>query len=481
MITSVAYRPSRIGTPYNPIIWSVLSDKIAQPDFQYVIDVYINGVNITRISQRPNPAGYGVWDVSAIVQKYCNVSSFTQGELEAGTGVWFNDNSGASCHVYCKVGERYGLSTNNQIYNGVADVIGAPAYSVYSAYSGLTTEVTVLSASLQDHPNLWTMQQPSTNGVWKTDPFKNNIHREWSGGLAYPLSNDYSLERDVFSFDRGILSWINYSPGSGNGLIFGFRYRVYNPAGTLMSTTNVPLTIVNGMGPKALCSTVVTGQPIARYDLVHVVYAPSQLATLTGQPIVDGWSIVIQGHTYSSYGSCTFGSAITQPITINVVPYCQLLYPRVRVSWLNEWASRDYYNFTQFAEKTINTTQEQYSQYQMNWSSNVPVPQLGSSYPPFSTLPTQGGDKVFNKTVDTSWKVTTDWLSQSDVNLLEGLQRSPQVIAYIYDANNTIENYFPYSCKVKNTSYANKLVKQNKLTQVTMELDLNSMQAIQNT
>lgn len=480
MITSVAYRPSRIGTPYNPIIWSVLSDKITQVDFQYVIDVYINGVNITRISQRPNPAGYGEWDVSAIVEKYCDVSNFTQGELEAGSGVWFNDNAGASCHVYCKVGERYGIN-GGQIYNGVANVLGAPAFNVYSAHAGFTTEVTVLSASLQDHPNLWTMQQPSTNGVWKTDPFKGGIHREWSGGLAYPLSNDYSLERNLYSFDRGILSWINYSPGSGNGLIFGFRYRVYNPAGTLVTTIDRPLTIANGMGPKALCSTVVTGQPIAQYDLVHVITSPAQLATLTGQSITDGWSVIIQGHTFNNYGACTFGAAITQPITINVIPYCELLYPRVRVSWLNEWASRDYYNFTEFAEKTITTEQEQYSQYQVNWSSNVPVPQLNSSYPPFSTLPTQGGDKVFNKTATTSWQVSTDWLTQSQVDLLEGLQRSPQVIAYIYDGNNSIQNFFPYSCKVKNTSYANKLVKQNKLTQVTFDLDLNSTQALQNT
>ena len=478
MITSVTYKPSRICGAYNPIIWTVASDKVTQIDFQYVIDVYINGTYVTRITQRPNPDGYGMWDVSAIVQAYTKVSSFTQGELETPNTQWFHDNNEASCHVYCKVGERYG--SYNILYNGVTDTPGPPAYAVYSAYPSTNLEVVVLAASLNDHENLWTMQQPSTNGVWKNDPFLNGLAREWSGGLAYPLSNDYSLTRNVYSFDKGTLSWINYSPGSGNGLIYGFRYRVYNASGTLVQTTDVPLTTGNGMGPKTLCSTVYNIQPAAQYDLVHVNYSPSILAARTGQAITDGWSVIIQGHTYDNYGACTFGAAITQPITINVQEYCQQLYPRVRVSWLNEWGGRDYYNFTMYAVKTLNTKSEQYTQNQMNWSGNVPVPQLSSSYPPFGTLPTKGGDKIFNKTATNTWRVQTDWLTQDEVELLEGLQKSPMVIAYIYDGS-TIANSFPYSCKVKGENYEVKLVKQNKLTQATFDLDLNITQSLQNT
>jgi hypothetical protein len=212
---------------------------------------------------------------------------------------------------------------------------------------------------------------------------------------------------------------------------------------------------------------------------VHVVYSPTQLATLLSQALAVGWKVIIQGHTYSNYSTCTLGSAITQPITVNIKEYCEPLYPRVRVSWLNEWGGRDYYNFTMFAEKITSTEESTYTQNQVNWSGAVPVPQLTSTYPPMSTLPTQGGDKIFNKTASTSWKVMTDWLSQEEVALLDGLQKSPQVIAYIYDETG-IANYFPFSCKVTGKSYANKLVKQNKLTQVTFDLNLNSVQALQN-
>jgi hypothetical protein len=133
-----------------------------------------------------------------------------------------------------------------------------------------------------------------------------------------------------------------------------------------------------------------------------------------------------------------------------------------------------------YAVKTINTKSEQYTQNQMNWSGSVPVAQLSSSYPPLGTLPTQGGDKIFNKTVTTSWQVQSDWLTQEEVDLLQGLQKSSMVIAYVYNGS-AIANAFPYSCKVKGDNYEVKLVKQQKLTQATFDLDLNITQALQNT
>jgi hypothetical protein len=133
------------------------------------------------------------------------------------------------------------------------------------------------------------------------------------------------------------------------------------------------------------------------------------------------------------------------------------------------------------AEPTNDSSYESYGQNQVNWSSFVPVPQLSSTYPPFKTLPIQGGDKVYNKTVTTKWTVQTDWLSQDQVELLKGCQKSPQVLAYIHDDANPISDAFPYSVTITDKSYTTKLVKQNKLTTVTLTLEVNMPQALQNT
>ena len=75
MITQVTYRPAYLAGAYNPIIWSCFSDKILQPDFKYVFDVYQNGVKILRLKQRPNPSGHGMVDISQIAQGYLQVNN----------------------------------------------------------------------------------------------------------------------------------------------------------------------------------------------------------------------------------------------------------------------------------------------------------------------------------------------------------------------------------------------------------------------
>jgi hypothetical protein len=133
------------------------------------------------------------------------------------------------------------------------------------------------------------------------------------------------------------------------------------------------------------------------------------------------------------------------------------------------------------AEPTNDSSYESYGQNQVAWSNYIPVPQLSSNYPPLGTLPIQGGDKVYNKTVTTKWTVQTDWLSQEQVELLQGCQKSPQVLAYIHDEANPISDAFPYSVTITDKSYTTKLVKQNKLTTVTLTLEVNMPQALQNT
>jgi hypothetical protein len=88
--------------------------------------------------------------------------------------------------------------------------------------------------------------------------------------------------------------------------------------------------------------------------------------------------------------------------------------------------------------------------------------------------------KPFNKTVDTVYKIETDWLTQDQVALLEGLQKSPQVVAYIHDDINTLSDYYGYTAMVSNASYTIKNIRQQKMVQATFDLKLVSTQKIQN-
>ena len=451
MITTIAYKPIWLCTPYNPITWSVLSDKITQPDFQYVIDVYVNGTKINRIKQRPNPAGYGIWDVATIVQPYLKVSKFTQGELESDSSDWFWDNDEASVHVHCLVGEQYG--PNSIIYNGNTNTAGAPAFKCYSAYTnpgaGLTdVPVRAIAGSLENHEWLWNMQDPTSGGIWSSNPFEvdanGNItydHTYFEGGhLAHPLSMDV-LKRDLYQFDKATVTFLNWTPGQGlttantpnKRTIYGFQYTFIAPDGT-PTTFNIVPTTANGFGPRTSCSGSITNQLDNSYDLIHLQMSPERLASLTSLPLGPGWTIRVVGKEIGTLGSCTLGDSVTQTIEYEIKEYCEYLWPRVRLSWLNELGGRDYFNFTELSEKTVSTKEEVYFQDITEWSGSVPIPQLNSGTP-LRTMPMIGGNKIYNKTATNSYKLASDWLNQEQVNLLESLQKSPQVIAYIHKGN----------------------------------------------
>ena len=478
-ITSVAYAPLWLCTAYNPIVWSVLSDNIAEPDFSYVFDVYINGVNTVQIRQRPNPSGHGMVDVSSIVEPYCSVSNFTGGLTETTLSEWFYDNANASAHVYVKAGEQFG----GVIYNGLTNTPGAPAFELNSSYVGLSVPVHAIAGSLGDHENLWAMQDTSGGGIWSSNPFTGDLCYDHGLDLANPLSFD-QLERDMFEFDKGIITWINWTPWSAqqNRTIYGFRYKVYNATGTLVNTTDVPVIAPDGSGPRTACTDVIAPQVAHEFDLIGVVCGPDEIKALTVNPTLGpGWYYEIQGFELSEEAPCAFGEPVTVEIKINVKEYCEYLYPRVRLNWLNALGGRDGFNFIAETEESITTTSATYVQEQLNYSGSVPVQPLNSLYPPTAPLSVRGGNKTYNKAVATSYKLTTDWLTQDQVDLLKDCAMSSQVLLYIHNDTSTIFDYFPYACRVKNASYAVKLVKAYKLYTVTFDVELSSIQKMQNT
>ena len=518
MITQVYYKPSYLQGAYNPIVWSVLSDQILEVDFKYVFDVYIDGVFQTRLKQRANPAGAGMIDVGTLVQGYLVAGPpngpWTQGEttIDPTVGHAYQDNGTLSIHVFLKVGEEYAdVNGNLAIYNGVTDVVGEPAYALYSgntAYPSGLLPVHVWPSSVEYQLQQWGMSnQTAYSGAYGKNPIDGKNY-DW--GNAYYIYADKASalnhtglttvnaeeiqEYNMYPFDRMVLSYINYSPYTNDDnlhSIYGFKYVFKNSAGATAASINLPVYVASGSGPRTTCSTnIVTKQLLSKYDIIHVLAGPDQVADLvqywdpgpTAYVPVAGDTLEIQGFTNQNNDpiDCTFGAAITKKVKINITEYCSnTLYPRVRLSWLNDLGGRDYLNFTMFLEKEVSTTNDSYTQEQINWSLTTPVP-VGVLNPS-EYLMLQGGTKVYNKMANTSWSIQSDWLLQDEVDLLEGLQKSPQVFAYIHEDGNDFSDYTPYPVTITGNSYKVKNVKQVKLVQGEFTIALTIPQKLQNT
>jgi hypothetical protein len=182
----------------------------------------------------------------------------------------------------------------------------------------------------------------------------------------------------------------------------------------------------------------------------------------------------VQMFNHAIGNGCANGIPITQKSTFTMLEDCDTLYTRVRLSWLNDLGGRDYMNFTAFMEKETKTTNSNYYQETMDWSGYSPV--TANITNPNYNLQTKGGDVIYNKQAMTSFVLNTDWLTQDEVNLLEGLQKSSNVIAYF---NNTPYNVLvPQSVHIGQTSYKTKNIKQIKMVQAEFEIMLNHVQKI---
>lgn len=515
MITNVYYKPSYLQGAYNPIVWSIESDKILETDFKYVFDVYINGIFQTRLKQRPNPSGAGMIDVSTLVQGYLiagtTSGAWTQGEttIDPAVGHAYCDNGTLSIHLTLKAGEEYVDQGVSYIFNGVTDNPGAPAYNLYSAqsvYPGELLPVHVWPSSVEYQTQQWGMSnQTAYSGAYGKSPIDGKNY-DWGNAVyiysetAWPLNHkaptqlgvfETGLEYSLFAFDKMTLSFINWSPYSNEAdisSIYGFRYTFKNAAGVVQETLDLPVYIASGCGPRTTCNqNNLPKQFYPEFDLIHVLAGPDDVAQM-----VNYWNgstyIPQPGHTLEIQGynnindtpfTCDLHIPITKRVVIKIKEYCDsTLYQRVRLSWLNDLGGRDYMNFTMFVEKEVSTTNDTYSQEQINWSSTTPVPT--NTLNPSDYLMLQGGNKVYNKMANTSWNIQTDWLNQEEVNLLQGLQKSPQILAYIHEPGSAFSDYTPYPVTITGSSYKVKNVRQNKLTQGDFTISLTIPQKLQN-
>lgn len=489
MITQINYAPSYLQGTYNPIIWSVQSDETYQDNFSYVFDVYINSIFKIRLKVKPNPVGAGMIDVSQICQAYLNIDIIPELVINTTTqGYIFADNNNSSLHLYVKVGEEYGIPL--EIYNGNGNV-GAPDYYLYASSLGNQVDVPVhvWNSSLAHQQQ----QDGMSNGIplsggYGILPSRNKTY-DWGDAiqpnyntLAYAL-NYAPLNQKAYYNDMNVLSYINWTQYFANpdeNYISICQIDYYDAGGNLINIASVSVDASYGFSQKNVCSDIITTQLSNQYDILHVQCRLASLLefinifTSNYYVMLPGEYFEVQMFNHLTGNGCIQDYPITQKSRFTMLEDCGILYTRVRLSWLNDLGGRDYMNFTAFMEKETKTTNSNYYQETMDWAGYTPVTTNLTN--PNYNLQTKGGDVIYNKQAMTSWTLNTDWLTQDEVNLLEGLQKSSNVIAYFNDTPYNV--LVPQSVHIGQASYKTKNIKQVKMVQAEFEIILNHVQKI---
>jgi hypothetical protein len=485
MITTINYAPSYLQGTYNPIIWSVQSDETYQDNFSYIFDVYINNAFEIRLKVKPNPSGAGMIDISQICQAYLKD---TIPETTINTTTYYHifaDNGNSSLHTFVICGEEYG----GQIYDGNGNA-GEPDFYLWAKtiQNNFDIPVHVWNSSLPHQ----LQQDGMSNGITKSGGYgilpSQTITYDWGNALlnntlAYPL-NYAPLEQRVYYNDMNVLSYINWTqyPNVLDESYIAFLVLNYYDQFGNVIVSNLPISVdaIAGYLQKSICSDVITSQLTAEFDILHVQCRLASLMEIINVYVggsyvmAPGEYIDVEMYNHAPSNGCIENYAVTQKNRFVMLEDCDTLYTRVRLSWLNDLGGRDYMNFTAFMEKETKTTNSNYYQETMDWAGYTPVtPNLTN---PNYNLQTKGGDVIYNKQAMTSWTLNTDWLNQNEVNLLEGLQKSSNVIAYFNDTPYNV--LVPQSVHIGQTSYKTKNIKQVKMVQAEFEIMLNHVQKI---
>jgi hypothetical protein len=133
MAVSLISGPQKYQPVFNPIVFSFYSTDYAACQFNYIMDVYVNGEFVIRLKADPEPsdsspiASIGVFRIDEVLRNY--VSSTFNPNL-----VGFSDNPNGILYYYVEIRERYNTTTN---CIGIP-TIGAVAYTsgTFFAWNG---------------------------------------------------------------------------------------------------------------------------------------------------------------------------------------------------------------------------------------------------------------------------------------------------------------------------------------------------------
>jgi hypothetical protein len=525
MITAVNFRPKFYSSGYNPIIWSVTSDLANDNliDYAYVFDVYVDGVKVNRIVQRPNPAFAGMIDVRPIVEPYLTIGTFAN-ETGALIAKPFKVGSTACASVYIYVGEQYRLNATDltpTLYNGLGNTSGdqgQPAYFLGADGPILMNSkpVIVLPSSLPWSQQQDTMQVTTNNlgdyfglfGYLAPYVLKNNsifapttcggqglflsqMPRTSTGGAWQTTSAapDYNFSANDYAYDRRTVTFLNRNPvyqyggqlQSSAPKVAWFEF--YDSDGANIGEYAIANYQDKGGAPREFCnSNISTFSTSNNEEFLSLRVGPKDLEDLgvwtqLGE-VAASYTVQLYANLTINSG-CNYSGVPTNPlselVTVNVTEDCtSYLYPRVRLVWLNSLGGRDYWNFTMFAEEQIEAKGQEFYQAEMNWSGVTPVV-LTTPVQDTTNNWLKGGIRSYNKSVNTTYTITTDWLTQDEVELIKNSVQSPQIWGYIGQED------FPYTAKIKETNYIVKTIKQVKMYTVTFNVEFSTEQSMQTT
>ena len=446
MSITLRQQPTTPNMANADLLWEVSSNQIAQPQYQFVVDVFESGsaTLIQRVKQQPNPSGYGVFNLRQILSY----------QLES-DGVWktlgFSTSSFCNKDFIVKFGEEYGTSVSSSVvlYDGSGSP-GAPnktGSSYYTFTDGLV------------EPNSGAWNFPSQSFYYPTNvPTAGVFNFDKTNALTdSPLTKSVQDgEYETISIYNG-----NFSSSSDTAQdVYYYQVNVYNSAGSNIQNFGYYNIKSEGGGPRTTSVQEwyeIYNSQSAETRLLHLGVGPQNFAD-DGNTLNTNWAYYkISVLSQESAGIEDSQAIYDSRVYTKQNPQC--IDDGVRFAWKNEYGVWDYFTATLATAQTSTMERLDYEQTFVPYNTsttavNYDITKRGTN--PFNTKITQ--DKTAN----------SDWLTQEYADWLMELFYSTNV--YVQDGSNfvpvvitnasVVEKTNPRSQKLYNYAITYRLANQ---------------------
>ena len=418
-------------------------------------------VAITKVN--PNGQGVAIFDFSTILENYVSpdYNGTTYGEASTYKGVDYSENTPHPVHLIDI------LSTNN---NSVKHFQVTFSLEYSETATGAVTEDTTTKENSVEFTIFNGMLQP--DNVLTLNNYNYGFNMDTANLYMNDTDSKFLSNAPTTQYarltDYGTMPFLNFFPEVGSGSatvnkVNRITIKLYNSAGAqLGSDINVNQNWTNGgqttNSSRSNRNLMYFGAFPANFDGGYIVKPSTYADWNTHKANVSYYTLQAKDDS---------GALISQLYTFNIVSNACLGYEAVRLCWLNQWGTWDYYTFRMKSVRTISTNRVSYNQLHGNWNNNV-----------FTTNGYQGGKKNFITNNTERIRISTDFINEEEAIWFEELNNSLEVYIvkeFQTDTSETVTNRYIEPVTITDASYTRKTIENDKKISYMFNIEKSKM------
>lgn len=455
--TLIEQRPEESIFPVGQdVIFTVSNNQIVQfgNKVKFVAQVFISdglppntsaATNIVgTFKTTPNGSGVGMFDFRPVLESYVKADNLarigasyksTLVTNETSLSMHLIDKFSGNNHTIRYLAIKFQVEFENAAGNLVVDYeVDSPLFQFYNGYLKYTDQLLIQGNNFYFDVNGLFNLDGTTKQFLSNAPTTQYANIGDYGTIAFFTNNMYSLSNPN-GFDS-------------------FQVNYYSASGSLLNAEFI--------GPNVLSGAFNFPTADIQAKVLYCGLFPANLqgSSTTFQGLVSAGTI--QGGYYTIQAETASGF-ISKQYTIQLT--CPTLkgYEPIRLTWLNQWGTWDYYTFNMKSIKSLKTKGSTYQQLEGSWNATS-----------YRLDRFKGGKKTFRVNTIESVKMNTEFVNESESEWFEELINSPEVYileGFKTDVSLSALNNYVTPVRLTTSSFTKKTVANDKLMQYTFEVE----------